>query len=127
MSLSTFETSFGFPRSDVRLSNWRQVPWNVWSFRHVTELIPTARIAAMPGVTEEPPVSSEDLVREEFSVDGERTTASYDAGHVGYFSVGADGSQLQQLTNTGVDEHLHFVVELVERNEAAPSSSNAQS
>ncbi|TYL76050.1 serine hydrolase domain-containing protein [Bradyrhizobium cytisi] len=76
MSLSAFETSYGFPRSDVRLSNWRQAPWNVWSFRHVTELIPTARIPAMPGVTEEPPVSSEGLVREEFSVGGERTTVA---------------------------------------------------
>jgi predicted metal-dependent enzyme (double-stranded beta helix superfamily) len=60
------------------------------------------------------------------ALDDERTTASYDAGHVAYFAVGIEGSQLQQLTNTGEDEHLHFVVELVDRNEAAPSSSNAR-
>lgn len=58
------------------------------------------------------------------ALDGERTTASYDAGHVAYFAVGIEGSQLQRLTNTGEDEHLHFVVELVDRNEAAPSSGN---
>ena len=56
----------------------------------------------------------------------DRTTASYDAGHVAYFSVGTEGSQLQQLTNTGDDEHLHFVVELIDRNEAAPTSSNVR-
>ena len=76
MSSSAFEISYGFPRSDVRLSNWRQAPWNVWSFRHVSELIPTARIAAMPGLVEEPPVDAEGLIREKVSVGGERTTVA---------------------------------------------------
>ena len=62
----------------------------------------------------------------EIFLDDERTTGSYSAGHVAYFAIGADGSQLQQLTNTGDDEHLHFVIELVGRNEAAPSSANAR-
>jgi predicted metal-dependent enzyme (double-stranded beta helix superfamily) len=62
----------------------------------------------------------------EILLDDERRAASYEAGHVGYFSVGVEGSQLQQLTNTGDDEHLHFVIELVDRNEAAASSSNAR-
>ncbi len=74
MPLSDFEKSYGFARSDVRLGNWRQAPWNVWAFRHVSELIPTARIAAVPGLTEEPVVSAENLIREKFSIDGvERT------------------------------------------------------
>ncbi|MCP3446775.1 beta-lactamase family protein [Bradyrhizobium sp. CCGUVB14] len=76
MSSSAFETRYGFPRSDVRLSNWRQAPWNVWSFRHVCELIPTARISATPGLVEEPPVDAESLLGEEFSVGGERTTVA---------------------------------------------------
>jgi len=62
----------------------------------------------------------------EIALDDDRTTASYDAGHVAYFSVGTEGSQLQQLTNTGDDEHLHFVIELLDRNEAAPTSSNVR-
>jgi CubicO group peptidase (beta-lactamase class C family) len=74
MASSAFETSYGFPRGDVRLSNWRQSPWNVWSFRHVSELIPTARIAATPGLVEEPPVGAEGLLGEEFAVGGERTS-----------------------------------------------------
>jgi hypothetical protein len=62
----------------------------------------------------------------EIRLDDERTSASYSTGHVAYFAIGAEGSQLQQLTNTGEDEHLHFVIELVGRNEAAPSSADAR-
>ena len=74
MSLSAFETNYGFPRSNVRLGNWRQAPWSAWSFRHVSELIPTARIAATPGLTEEPPVDAPDLLGQEFSLGGETIT-----------------------------------------------------
>jgi CubicO group peptidase (beta-lactamase class C family) len=74
MSSSTFETHYGFPRSDVRLGNWRQAPWSAWSFRHVSELIPTARITATPGLTEEPPVDAGDLLAQEFSLGAETTT-----------------------------------------------------
>jgi hypothetical protein len=52
---SAFEADYGFARSDVRLDNWRQAPWNVWAFRHVSELIPTAHIAATPGLIEDRP------------------------------------------------------------------------
>jgi CubicO group peptidase (beta-lactamase class C family) len=76
MSLSAFETNYGFLRSDVRLGNWRQAPWSTWSFRHVSELIPTARIAATPGLTEEPPVDAPDLLRQEFSLDGNKITVA---------------------------------------------------
>jgi hypothetical protein len=64
-------------------------------------------------------------LRAEIALDDERIAASFDAGHVAYFSVGQEGTQLQQLTNTGDAEHLHFVIELVDRNEAADSSGNA--
>lgn len=74
MPSSAFEADYGFSRGDVRLDNWRQAPWNVWAFRHVSELIPTARIAATPGLAEDAPVSAEALVREQVPVDGENTT-----------------------------------------------------
>jgi CubicO group peptidase (beta-lactamase class C family) len=76
MSSSAFETNYGFPRSDVRLGNWRQAPWSAWSFRHVSELIPTARITATPGLAEEPPVDAPDLLGQEFSLDGETITVA---------------------------------------------------
>lgn len=60
----------------------------------------------------------------EILLDDERTTALFEAGHVAYYPVGRDGSQLQQLINAGREEHLHFVIELVAENEAAPPSSN---
>lgn len=75
-SSSAFENNYGFPRSDVRLSNWRQAPWNVWSFRHVSELIPTARIAATPGLVDEPFVDTGDLLDQVFAVDREKATVA---------------------------------------------------
>ncbi|QND72122.1 serine hydrolase domain-containing protein [Tardiphaga robiniae] len=72
---SAFEADYGFARSDVRLDNWRQAPWNVWAFRHVSELIPTARIAATPGLIEDDPsVDAGDLIKQTFSIDGEIAT-----------------------------------------------------
>jgi len=32
----------------VTLANWRQAPWNCWSFHHVQEFLPVARIAHDP-------------------------------------------------------------------------------
>ncbi len=32
----------------VSLANWRQAPWNVWAFRHVSALIPVMQIAHDP-------------------------------------------------------------------------------
>jgi CubicO group peptidase (beta-lactamase class C family) len=33
------------PSTVVTLSNWQAGPWNRWSFQHVSELIPTARVS----------------------------------------------------------------------------------
>lgn len=74
MLSSSFEIDYGFPRGAVRLGNWRQAPWNVWAFRYVSELIPTARIAATPGLTEDAPAGAEDLVRQKVVVGGEQST-----------------------------------------------------
>jgi len=73
---SAFKAAYGFDRDEVRLGNWRAAPWNVWAFRHVSEFIPTARIAATPGLAEEPAVSPESLLRQEFSLCGERITVA---------------------------------------------------
>jgi CubicO group peptidase (beta-lactamase class C family) len=71
---SIFESNYGFPRTDVHLGNWRQAPWNVWAFRNVSEFIPTARIAATPGLTEDPLVDPSDLIDQAFPFDGQRMT-----------------------------------------------------
>ncbi|KZD21890.1 serine hydrolase domain-containing protein [Tardiphaga robiniae] len=71
---SAFEADYGFARSDVRLDNWRQAPWNVWAFRHVSELIPAAHIPATPGLIEDPSVHAGDLLKQAFSTDGETAT-----------------------------------------------------
>jgi CubicO group peptidase (beta-lactamase class C family) len=71
---SAFEVAYRFARSDVRLGNWRQAPYNVWAFRHVSELIPTALIAATPGLTEDPVVDPGDLLGLSLSADGDTMT-----------------------------------------------------
>lgn len=69
---SAFRATYGFERDEVRLGNWRSAPWNVWAFRNVCELAPTARIAATPGLSEEPATDAEGLLRETFLLDGRR-------------------------------------------------------
>ncbi|UVK53839.1 beta-lactamase family protein [Mesorhizobium sp. AR02] len=76
MKTSAFKAAYGFNRDEARLGNWRAAPWNVWAFRHVSEFIPTARIAATPGLIEDPVVDPEDLLRQKFSLNGERITVA---------------------------------------------------
>ncbi|WP_186043467.1 serine hydrolase domain-containing protein [Burkholderia gladioli] len=71
-----FESDYGFRRDSVRHENWRDAPWNVWAFRHVHELIPSARIAATPGLAEPPLVDAEALTRHELEIGGERRTVA---------------------------------------------------
>ena len=76
MISSHFESDYGFRRDNVRHDNWREAPWNVWAFRHVHELIPTARIPAASGLAEEPKVDATALTEHEFVLDGERRTVA---------------------------------------------------
>ncbi|WP_158937903.1 serine hydrolase [Burkholderia sp. S171] len=76
MISSHFESDYGFCRDSVWHSNWREAPWNVWAFRHVHELIPTARIPATSGLAEEPKVDATALTEHEFVLDGERRTVA---------------------------------------------------
>ncbi|MBZ9678780.1 serine hydrolase domain-containing protein [Mesorhizobium sp. ES1-1] len=51
---TAFETRYGFRRNEVQLANWRESPFNRWSFQNLGELVPTARIAAAPSSVEPP-------------------------------------------------------------------------
>jgi hypothetical protein len=47
--MATLMTGFPpAPEDQVSLANWREAPFNRWSFRHVREIIPTADIAQDP-------------------------------------------------------------------------------
>jgi len=47
--MATLMTGFPpAPEDQVSLANWREAPFNRWSFRHVREIIPTADIARDP-------------------------------------------------------------------------------
>ena len=65
----------GFPpnaEGQVTLANWRTAPFIKWSFTHLRELIPSARVAADPGAVSEMPAASVDLGGVEFEFDGLR-------------------------------------------------------
>ena len=67
------ELMAGFPpemEGQVTLANWRQPPFNRWSFTHVRELIPTAAIANDPAARAELPSVPVDLGGLAFDFDG---------------------------------------------------------
>jgi CubicO group peptidase (beta-lactamase class C family) len=47
--------------SRVTLANWQRPPWNRWSFQHVRELVPSARISRGRGPVRELPAAPADL------------------------------------------------------------------
>ncbi|MER8439394.1 beta-lactamase family protein [Mesorhizobium sp. M1312] len=51
---TAFETRYGFGRNQVLLGNWRESPFSRWSFQNVGELVPSARVPAVPGNGEIP-------------------------------------------------------------------------
>lgn len=53
-----FAKAFGFERSAVTLENWRTAPFSRFSFGHVEEVVPSARIAATAEYPEGSPIGS---------------------------------------------------------------------
>jgi CubicO group peptidase (beta-lactamase class C family) len=49
------------PEGLVTLDNWQRAPWNRWSFQHVRQLIPSARISRGRGPVRELPADPADL------------------------------------------------------------------
>ncbi|MFD2208021.1 serine hydrolase domain-containing protein [Kiloniella antarctica] len=72
--MQNFNQKYGFKRSDVTLRNWRQRPYNTWSFQHVNEVVPSARI---PGGTTQK-VSTEgsvsDLAQQYITIKSDKVT-----------------------------------------------------
>ncbi|WP_095199310.1 serine hydrolase domain-containing protein [Mesorhizobium carmichaelinearum] len=65
---TAFENRYGFGRNEVLLSNWRENPFNRWSFQNLGELVPTARVAAASGSVEAPVRDMGGLLGEKVSV-----------------------------------------------------------
>ena len=62
------------PRRLVTLANWQEPPFNRWSFQHVRDLIPTARIRRGDGPSRGLPRDERDLSRITFEVGGRAWT-----------------------------------------------------
>ena len=65
---TAFEIRYGFRRNEVLLSNWRESPFNRWSFQNLGELVPTARVAAASAGAEAFAKDFGDLLGEKVSV-----------------------------------------------------------
>jgi len=65
---TAFEIRYGFARNEVLLSNWRENPFNRWSFQNLGELVPTARVAAASAGAEAPAKDFAGLLGEKVSV-----------------------------------------------------------
>jgi CubicO group peptidase (beta-lactamase class C family) len=75
---TAFETRYGFRRNQVLLGNWRESPFNRWSFQNLGELVPTARVAAPPGSIETPAQDMGGLLGENVTVaSGPETVANF--------------------------------------------------
>lgn len=51
MTMTAFQRRYGFARADVTLANWREGPFNRWSFQNVPEMVRSAQITG-GGATE---------------------------------------------------------------------------
>ncbi|MCH4555304.1 CubicO group peptidase (beta-lactamase class C family) [Mesorhizobium sp. USDA 4775] len=65
---TAFEIRHGFRRNEVLLSNWRESPFNRWSFQNLGELVPTARVAAASAGAEAQAMDFGGLLGEKVSV-----------------------------------------------------------
>ncbi|ODT17889.1 MAG: 6-aminohexanoate hydrolase [Mesorhizobium sp. SCN 65-12] len=75
---TAFETANGFRRDEVRLANWRESPFNRWSFQNVGELIPSATIVAAPTGPEAPAKDLAGLLAEKVTLaDAPETVAAF--------------------------------------------------
>ncbi|GAA4119169.1 serine hydrolase domain-containing protein [Aminobacter aganoensis] len=76
MSSTAFERMFGFARKEVSLGNWREQPYNSWSFQNAGEMVPSARIAAREGLVEDAPIDLGGLLDERMAIDGNEETVA---------------------------------------------------
>ncbi|QIA22159.1 serine hydrolase [Mesorhizobium sp. AA22] len=67
---TAFETRHGFARNQVLLDYWRESPFSRWSFQNVGELVPSARLAVVPGSGEIPVQDFGGLLEEKVALAG---------------------------------------------------------
>src|SRR5262245_51474928 len=67
---TAFENRFGFARNQVLLGNWRESPFNRWSFQNVGELVPSAPVAAACDSQELPAKALGGLLTEKVALTG---------------------------------------------------------
>lgn len=112
--ITRFETVNGFARDAVSLSNWRTRPYNFWAFRHVSEMVQSARIKT--GSPRELPAeagNSDMMRRPAFPGSGETIAGLLTRGQTDSFLVSGNKETLCEWHAPGVDRddpHLVFSI-----------------
>lgn len=109
-----FEAVNGFSRDEVSLSNWRTRPYSFWAFRHVAEMVHSARIKTsaarpLPAIAANP-----DMMRQPaFAGSKETITGLLTRGQTDSFLVSRNMQTLCEWHAPGVDRddpHLVFSI-----------------
>ncbi len=105
----SFEHDHGFDRSDVGLHNWRERPFSQWSFQHVSEFVPSARVACTGSGEPEAAAPFEDI---SVSPDGTQTSLSafLERSETDLFAVMRDGYVVAEWTAPHAQRALPHLV-----------------
>jgi CubicO group peptidase (beta-lactamase class C family) len=102
----------------VTLANWQDPPWNRWSFQHVGQLIPSARISRGDGAVLELPAETRDIGDVTFrSITGSSLTlgAHLDASYTDGFLALHHGRIVAEQYNNGMTQGTHHLLQSVSK------------
>ena len=102
----------------VTLSNWQDPPWNRWSFQHVGQLIPSARISRGDGPVLELPAEIRDIGDVAFrSIAGSRSTlgAHLDASYTDGFLALHHGRIVAEQYSNGMTQGTRHLLQSVSK------------
>tara|TARA_R110002020_G_scaffold19062_7_gene66310 strand:- start:1719 stop:2900 length:1182 start_codon:yes stop_codon:yes gene_type:complete len=109
-----FETLNGFPREEINLANWRTRPYSFWSFRHVSEMVRSARIGSGDGAALPAPVDNPDLLSRRASPEASATILELlTRSQTDSFIVSKNGAIVCEWHAPGIDRedpHLVFSI-----------------
>ncbi|KGF69875.1 hypothetical protein LL06_08635 [Hoeflea sp. BAL378] len=112
--ITSFSAVNGFPREEIDLANWRTRPYSFWSFRHVSEMVRSARIGSGGGAALPAPVDNPELLSRRASPGASASVLDLlTLSQADSFIVSKNGSIVCEWHATGVDRedpHLVFSI-----------------
>ncbi len=111
--MMAFQSTHGFARHDVSLHNWRERPYSPWSFQHVNEFVPSARVGCGTPDAAGEAASFEDMMVSPAGADnGEpcHLSAFLERSETDLFAVMRDGRVVMEWTAPHADRALPHLV-----------------